>query len=139
MSTKSVGERMESLHSSVVNGGAQTEFPTPLSPATPAHSIRTDEEAIAIAHRLAERFVQEAAMRDRERRLPFSELEEFSHSGLWGISVPKEYGGAGVSYVTLAEVTAIISAADSSLGQIPQNHFYMVEAVRLDGNEEQKR
>jgi SfnB family sulfur acquisition oxidoreductase len=53
--------------------------------------------------------------------------------------VPKEYGGAGVSYVTLAEVTAIISAADSSLGQIPQNHFYMVEAVRLDGSEEQKR
>jgi alkylation response protein AidB-like acyl-CoA dehydrogenase len=79
-------------------------------------------------------------VRDRERRLPFPELEEFSHSGgLWGISVPKEYGGAGVSYVTLAEVTAIISAADSSLGQTPQNHFYMVEALRLDGNEEQKR
>jgi SfnB family sulfur acquisition oxidoreductase len=139
MSTKSVGESAESLHSSVANGVAQIDFPVPLSPATPAHIIRTDEEAIAIAHRLAERFAQEAAVRDRERRLPFTELEEFSHSGLWGISVPKEYGGAGVSYVTLAEVTAIISAADSSLGQIPQNHFYMVEAVRLDGNEEQKR
>jgi SfnB family sulfur acquisition oxidoreductase len=105
---------------------------------TVAHLIRNDQEALDVAHRLAERFAQEAAVRDRERRLPFAELEEFSHSGLWGISVPKEYGGAGVSYVTLAEVTAIISAADSSLGQIPQNHFYMVEAVRLDGDEEQK-
>ena len=106
---------------------------------TTAHLIRDGREAIAVAHRLAERFAQESAARDRERRLPFAELEEFSHSGLWGISVPKEYGGAGVSYVTLAEVTAIISTADSSLGQIPQNHFYMVEAVRLDGGEAQKR
>jgi SfnB family sulfur acquisition oxidoreductase len=106
---------------------------------TTAYLIRDDREALDVAHRLAERFAQESAGRDRERRLPFAELEEFSQSGLWGISVPKEYGGAGVSYVTLAEVTAIISAADSSLGQIPQNHFYMVEAVRLDGSEEQKR
>jgi alkylation response protein AidB-like acyl-CoA dehydrogenase len=106
---------------------------------TAAHVIRDDKEAIEIAHRLAERFAQESALRDRERRLPFQELEEFSQSGLWGITVPKEYGGAGVSNVTLAEVTAIIAAADSSLGQIPQNHFYMVEAVRLDGDEVQKK
>jgi SfnB family sulfur acquisition oxidoreductase len=66
-------------------------------------------------------------------------LDEFSQSGLWGITIPKAYGGAGVSFSTAAEVAAIISAADSSLGQIPQNHYYMVEAVRLDGSEEQKR
>lgn len=105
----------------------------------PADVIGDDAEAIAVAKRLAERFVQDSAVRDRERRLPHAELDEFSQSGLWGVSVPKEYGGAGVSYATLAEVTAIIAAADSSLGQIPQNHFYMVEAVRLDGTEEQKR
>jgi len=53
--------------------------------------------------------------------------------------VPKAYGGAGVSNVTLAEVVATVAAADGSLGQIPQNHFYMVEALRLSGSEEQKR
>ena len=105
----------------------------------PAHRIRDDQEAIAVARHLAESFERESAARDRERRPPIKELNEFSQSGLWGISVPKEYGGAGVSYATLAEVTAIISAADSSLGQIPQNHFYMVEAVRLDGDEQQKQ
>jgi SfnB family sulfur acquisition oxidoreductase len=139
MSLKSVGAKTESLRPSGANGIVQSDFPAPLYAAASAHIIRTDEEALDVAHRLAERFVQESAARDRERRLPFTELEEFSQSGLWGISVPKAYGGAGVSYVTLAEVTAIISAADSSLGQIPQNHFYMVEAVRLDGDEEQKR
>src|SRR5262245_50295000 len=62
-----------------------------------AHVIRDDQEAIEVAQRLAERFLQESSVRDRERRLPFNEVEEFSQSGLWGISVPKEYGGAGVS------------------------------------------
>ena len=105
----------------------------------PAHVIRDDQEAIAVAQRLAGRFQKESAERDRERRLPRKELDEFSQSGLWGITIPKEYGGAGVSFSTAAEVATIISAADSSLGQIPQNHYYMVEAVRLDGTEEQKQ
>jgi alkylation response protein AidB-like acyl-CoA dehydrogenase len=36
-------------------------------------------------------------------------------------------------------VTAILSEADASVGQIPQNHFYILEALRLDGTDEQKR
>ncbi len=51
-------------------------------------------EAIAVATRLAERFAVEASVRDRERRLPVAELDEFSASGLWGITIPKAYGGA---------------------------------------------
>ena len=105
----------------------------------PAHRIRDDAEAIAVARRLAEQFVEESAVRDREDRLPYQEIDEFSQSGLWGISVPQTYGGAGVSCATLAEVTAIISAADSSLGQIPQNHYAMVEAIRLSQREDQQR
>ena len=107
--------------------------------AAPAYRIRDAAEAIAIAHALAAKFAPGAAERDRERRLPFAELDEFSQSGLLGISVPKAYGGPGVSYATLAEVTAIVSAADSAIGQIPQNHYYMVEALRLDGSEQQKQ
>ncbi|MHA7971827.1 SfnB family sulfur acquisition oxidoreductase [Rhizobium sp. CAU 1783] len=104
-----------------------------------ANVIKDDVEAIAVAQELAREFAAGAVARDRERRLPIAEIERFSQSGLWAITVPKVYGGAGVSAVTLAEVTAIISAADSSIGQIPQNHFYMVEALRLAGSEEQKR
>jgi alkylation response protein AidB-like acyl-CoA dehydrogenase len=92
-----------------------------------------------VAHHLAREFAAGAADRDRDRRLPIAELDAYSDSGLFGITVPKEYGGAGVSNVTLAEVTAIISAADGSLGQIPQNHLYMVEGIRLNANEAQKR
>lgn len=103
------------------------------APAVTPHVIKDDAEAIAIAHRLAARFAPGAARRDRERLLPWEELEGFSESGLWAITVPREYGGAGVSSATLAEVIAIISAADGSLGQIPQNHFYALEVLRVGG------
>lgn len=100
--------------------------------------IRDDAEAIDVARRLAPSLAVGAATRDRERLLPHAEIERFSRSGLWGITVPRAYGGAGVSAATVAEVTAVISAADGSIGQIPQNHFFVLEALRLTGSEEQK-
>ncbi|MCB5184326.1 SfnB family sulfur acquisition oxidoreductase [Methylobacillus gramineus] len=104
-----------------------------------AHIIKSDAEAIEVAKRVAAEISKEAGIRDAERRLPRAELDLFSQSGLWGITVPKEYGGAFVSNTTLAEVIAIISEADPSIGQIPQNHLYMVEGIRLDGSEFQKQ
>lgn len=104
-----------------------------------ARVIKDDAEAIAVAKEVAEGFAQEASLRDAERRLPYAEVEQLSKSGLMAITVPKEYGGAGVSTVTLAEVLTILAAGDSSLGQLPQNHIYSVEALKIDGTEEQKQ
>jgi len=104
-----------------------------------ARRIASDAEALAVARELAQEFVVEAAERDRNRRLPAKELDRFSGSGLWGITVPKAYGGAGVSFATLAEVIAIISAADPNLGQLPQNHLAALDAIRVTASEEQKR
>src|SRR6202048_1124258 len=103
-----------------------------------AHPIKSEQEALEAPRRIAEQIRPESGARDRERRLPFEEIEWFSQSGLWGITVPKEYGGAGVSTTTFTEVVAIISEADASLGQIPQNHYANVEEIRLIGTETQK-
>jgi SfnB family sulfur acquisition oxidoreductase len=105
----------------------------------PAHVIRSDAEAIEIAERLAAEFAQGASDRDRFRTWPVSELDAFSQSGLWSINVPKKFGGPEVSYVTLAKVIEIISAADPSLGQIPQNHLGVVAAIRTVSDEAQQR
>lgn len=103
-----------------------------------AHVIKSDEEAVATAKELAVEFAKGAAERDRKRLLPAAELDRFSGSGLWGITVPKKYGGAGVSFATLAEVIKIISAADPSIGQIPQNHLAALDAIRASASEAQK-
>ena len=100
--------------------------------------IRSDAEALSVARELAAHFKRESAVRDRDRRLPLDELELFSHTGLWGITVPQAWGGAGVSNVTLAQVVALIAAADASLGQIPQNHFYALEVLRVNGTPAQQ-
>nr|WP_314614718.1 SfnB family sulfur acquisition oxidoreductase [uncultured Pseudomonas sp.] len=104
-----------------------------------AHLIVDDSEAIAIAHRVAALLREGAAERDRNRAVPADIVDAYSNSGLWGITVPREYGGAEVSFATLAQVIAIVSAADPSLGQIPQNHYCLLEDIRLQGSDAQKR
>lgn len=44
-----------------------------------------------------------------------------------------------MSNVTLAQVIARIAQADASLGQIPQNHFYALEVLRVNGSPEQQQ
>ncbi len=123
-----------------------TAAPVPPTEATPApppagtpQRIANDAEALAAVQRLADRIAPGAARRDRERLLPWAELDDFVATGLWSITVPREYGGPGVAAGTLAEVIARVSAADGSLGQIPQNHFYALEVLRVGGSDAQKR
>lgn len=101
--------------------------------------LKTEEEAIEAAERFAGSIKVGASERDRERRLPFVELRELSESGLLGVTVPQAYGGAGISVAALTEIIRMISKADSSIGQIPQNHYYFLKSVELVGTEEQKR
>ncbi|CAB3923572.1 SfnB family sulfur acquisition oxidoreductase [Achromobacter deleyi] len=105
----------------------------------PAARLHSDAEALDAAHALAADFAQGAAQRDRDRSLPWREIERYSASGLGGITVPREYDGAQVSHATLAEVFRIISAADPSLGQIPQNHFGSLNLLRQVGTPQQKQ
>ncbi|NSZ19244.1 SfnB family sulfur acquisition oxidoreductase [Agrobacterium vitis] len=108
-------------------------------PIEAAHVITSDAEAIEIAHRLAADFVKDAAIRDRDRIWPVAELDAFSQSGLWSINVPKEFGGPELSYATLAKVVEIISQADSSIGQVAQNHLGVVAAIRTVSDKAQQQ
>jgi SfnB family sulfur acquisition oxidoreductase len=100
--------------------------------------ITDDAQALASAHALAAQFAVGAAERDRQRLLPWAELDLWSESGLGAITVPREYGGADVSFATLAEVFVILCAADPALGQIPQNHFGLLGVLREVGTPAQK-
>ncbi|RWX80967.1 SfnB family sulfur acquisition oxidoreductase [Neorhizobium lilium] len=101
--------------------------------------LATEDEALSAAKALSMQIAEGASLRDRERILPHHEMELVAQSGLLGITVPSDYGGTDISNPFLAEVIAILSEGDSSIGQIPQNHFYILEVLRLGGTEEQKR
>jgi SfnB family sulfur acquisition oxidoreductase len=101
--------------------------------------ITDDAQAIETARALGQAFAEHAATRDRQRDLPHEQVAAFYRSGLGAVIIPRDYGGAGVSAVTIAEIFATISAADSSLGQIPQNHTAFLELLRYSLDEAQKR
>jgi len=105
----------------------------------PARVLRNDAEALQAARELAEAARLQAARRDRQRKLPWAEIEQFTRSGLGSITIPREYGGPQVSFVTVAEVFAIISAADPALGQIPQNQFGILQLLLGTATERQKK
>ncbi|MCR3869994.1 SfnB family sulfur acquisition oxidoreductase [Pseudomonas aeruginosa] len=105
----------------------------------PARLIENDAQALQAAHEVAGLARREAALRDRERRLPWQELELFTRLGLGGIGIPRAYGGAQVSHVTLAEVFRVICAADPALGQIPQNQFGLLSVIDNVASPAQKR
>ncbi|POF86795.1 SfnB family sulfur acquisition oxidoreductase [Pseudomonas putida] len=104
----------------------------------PAKVLRNDAEALQAAHELAAVARANASRRDQQRKLPWAEIELFTRSGLGSISIPKAFGGADVSFVTVAEVFRVISAADPALGQIPQNQFGMLQLLRLTASEAQQ-
>jgi SfnB family sulfur acquisition oxidoreductase len=114
-------------------------FRAPPLRSPPARQIRDDAEALAVAEEVAAELKRRAVERDRDRVLPYEEMELVSDAGLLAITVPKAYGGAEVRAETVARVMAALSRADGSIGQIPQNHFFMLEGLRLEGSEEQKR
>ncbi|KJV47776.1 acyl-CoA dehydrogenase [Pantoea sp. BL1] len=101
--------------------------------------ITSDAEAIAAAKHLAEQALAGAVDRDQQRIYPRELLNQFTQMGLGSISVPREFGGGGLSFQTVAEVFRVISASDPSLGQIPQNHFGLIQFILGEGSAEQQQ
>ncbi|MGP4020654.1 SfnB family sulfur acquisition oxidoreductase [Saccharopolyspora sp. 5N708] len=111
----------------------------PVGAASTAGLVRDDAEALESAARFAERFAAGAAERDRERRIPYAELDALSASGLLGITVPRGHGGAEVSARTLVEVFRRLATADPNIAQIPQSHFVYINVLRENGTAQQRQ
>ncbi len=105
----------------------------------PAQILRNDLDALDAARALAASARTHAAGRDQRRELPWQLIEQFSASGLGSITVPRAFGGPDVSFETLAEVFRLISAADPALGQIPQNHFGILQMLRGTATAQQQQ
>ncbi len=99
--------------------------------------LGTREDCLRAARDLARLWAVEGPARDEDRQVPHAELAALGASGLLGIMVPQAYGGPGASTRTLTDVFAILAAADTSLAQVPQNHFGTIYA--LAGVDDERR
>jgi isovaleryl-CoA dehydrogenase len=93
-----------------------------------------------MVHRFAqERIKPMAADIDLKNEFPNELWKEFGDLGLLGVTVPEEYGGAGMSY--LAHVIAVeeIARASASVSLSYGAHSNLcVNQIKLNGNDEQK-
>ncbi len=102
-------------------------------------------EDIAALRDMVHRFAQDrikpiAAEIDRTNEFPASLWREMGELGLLGITVPEEYGGAGMSYLAHVVATEEIARASASVSLSYGAHSNLcVNQIKLNGNEEQKQ
>ncbi|WP_323041402.1 isovaleryl-CoA dehydrogenase [Gemmobacter sp.] len=101
-----------------------------------------DVEALReTVHRWAQERVKPlAAQADRDNIFPPELWREMGDLGLLGITVPEEYGGAGMGYLAHAIATEEIARASASISLSYGAHSNLcVNQIKLNGSDEQKR
>src|SRR5215218_4547015 len=105
-------------------------------PAVSIPVLNSHEEAVAAAHAVAGALAADVIARDRagSEVMPHEVLATLDASGLLGITVPREHGGAQLGLTTLAEVTRILAAVDPAIAQVPQAHYLLVDVLAVRGS-----
>jgi alkylation response protein AidB-like acyl-CoA dehydrogenase len=78
---------------------------------------------IARAREIADVLAEDALNRDRANASPAGEADLLRKSGLPGLLVPREYGGAGEGWRTALPVVREIAKADGSIAQLLGYHY----------------
>ncbi|WP_129660498.1 acyl-CoA dehydrogenase family protein [Rothia halotolerans] len=68
-----------------------------------------------------------AVERERNRVLPHLEIRDLAHAGLGAVRLPREEGGAGLSWEETTGLLIDLAAADSSIVQALRGHFTLVD------------
>jgi acyl-CoA dehydrogenase family protein 9 len=113
-------------------------FPPPLEERDPeeAHTVRRLIEALEEMRRAG---LVNSAMFDEEETIPEATIRALATSGWLALSIPREYGGLGLSPSAYAQVFGAISALDASLGVLCGVHCGLgAKAIVLFGTPEQK-
>ena len=80
-------------------------------------------------------------MIDRTGEIPEEYVQELRDMGAFGIKIPREYGGLGLSYTSYVKAMAMVTSKDGSLTALLSAHqsIGLPQPLKLFGSEEQKR
>jgi alkylation response protein AidB-like acyl-CoA dehydrogenase len=80
-------------------------------------------------------------MIDRTGEIPEEYVQELREMGAFGIKIPREYGGLGLSYTSYVKAMAMVTSKDGSLTALLSAHqsIGLPQPLTLFGTEEQKR
>src|SRR5438874_9145451 len=80
-------------------------------------------------------------MIDRTGEIPEEYVQELRTMGAFGIKIPREYGGLGLSYTSYVKAMAMVTSKDGSLTALLSAHqsIGLPQPLKLFGNDEQKK
>src|SRR5213079_18215 len=76
---------------------------------------------------------------DHEDKFPEAVVEQMKELGLFGVTIPEEYGGLGLDLTTYALIQVELARGWMSLSGVLNTHFMSAYMIRAYGTEEQRR
>lgn len=127
------------LFSGALHDALLFPYPDPLDRRDPAEAKRVRTLIDALRRMKADGLIDSARF-DEEETIPEETVQALAKHGLLGLTIPLEYGGAGLSSTGYARVFGEVSRLDASLAVLIGVHCGLgSKAIVLFGNEEQKQ
>ncbi|WP_374384599.1 acyl-CoA dehydrogenase family protein [Dongia sp.] len=103
-----------------------------------------DDEALAIVrdqfHAFASDHVEDAHhWHLKDELIPLEIIQQLADMGVFGLTVPEEFGGSGMGKLAMCVVTEELSRGYIGLGSLGTRSEIAAELIRLGGTEEQKQ
>ena len=117
-------------------------FPLHLIHPYPAADPAEERRAEPFMKRLREFLTRvDSDMIDRTGEIPEEYVQELRDMGAFGIKIPKEYGGLGLSYSSYVKAMAMVTSKDGSLTALLSAHqsIGLPQPLKLFGSEDQKK
>ncbi len=129
---------LRGVFAGAINDSLLFPYPPPLDERD-AGEARVVRRLIASLHEMVAGGVVDSARFDEEEAVSEEAIRAFAEAGILGITIPKEYGGLGLSNTGYARVFAAVAAVDASLGVVVGVHCGLgSKAIVLYGNAGQK-
>jgi acyl-CoA dehydrogenase family protein 9 len=113
-------------------------YPPTLDERDPGEA-RVVRRLIAALHTMKGDGLIDSAAFDEAETIPEPVIKALADAGLLALTIPKEYGGLGLSATAYARVFGAVAAVDGSIGVLIGVHCGLgSKAIVLFGNEEQK-
>lgn len=87
-----------------------------------------NEEVIPVAH----------SWHEKDELIPLEIVEKVAEMGVFGLTIPEEYGGLGMGKTAMCVVTEELSRGYIGVGSLGTRNEIAGELIRLGGTEEQK-
>jgi alkylation response protein AidB-like acyl-CoA dehydrogenase len=125
------------LFAGAINDTLLFPFPATLDERDPDET-RTVRRLLGALDRMSRGLIDPARF-DEEERIPEEVIEALASEGFLAISIPREYGGLGLSPAAYAHVFGAVSSLDPSIGVLVAVHCGLsAKAIVLYGTHEQK-